>query len=557
MTATLALPRIGRPAAPRPGELAAAAVLCLVLSVAVQGTLLVAPLLTMHVFDGVIASRNLDTLTALSLGGTVALVLGGLLRVLRAALLAGIAEQLGRRLQLRAVVASVRVALDGDRARPALALQDVSELRRLLGGSLPADLLDLLSMPVALGFLWVLHPAFFAVALAVLAVKTVLAIAADRATRVMVRDATAAAARSAAGLTAALRHADTVRGLGLMPAVLRRWAPDWVGALEQQDAAQRRAKAMQALLQLATFAQQVGIVAIGAWLTVRQECSPGAMMAATIMVGFATSPLVALVAQWRDWSFGLLAIRRLRALAADGAPPAPLPPVPDAAPGLVLDGVTVRPPGGTRVLVRDLTLRLAPGEAWALLGPNGIGKTSLLRAVLGLAAPAAGRVLLDGQDMLAADRAALGRRVGYLGQEAQLLDGTVMENIGRFGEADAAGVVAAARQAGAHAHIGRLQRGYDTPAGSVAGLSGGQQRLIGLARALHGTPRLVVLDEPEAGLDAASRASLRDAVRQACAQGAVVLLVTHQHADWAEVLDGTLRLGPDGTWSVARERPAA
>jgi ABC-type protease/lipase transport system fused ATPase/permease subunit len=551
----MALPRPWRPDTQR-RDLAGGLALAFALSVAVQGTLLVIPLLTMHVFDGVMGSRNFDTLTVLGIAFATSMVLGGVLRVLRAALLAAVAERLGRRLQLRALVASVRIALGGERLRPALALQDVAALRRLLGGSLPGDLLDLLAIPAALGFLALLHPLFLAVGLGVLVLKTILAVAADRATRTQIAAATAAAAHGASELTAALRQRDTVLGLGLLPAVLRRWAPEWLQALELQDAAQRRAKSLEALLLLSTFVEQIGIVMAGAWLMTRRECSPGAMMAATTMVTFVSSPVVALIARWQDWAYGLLAWRRLRALVEAGRAPSPRPPEP-APPGLVLQGVTIRPPGATRVLVRDLTLHLAPGEAWAVLGPNGVGKTTLLRAAVGLTQPDAGRVLLDGQDTHAADRGLLGRRLGYLPQEAQLLEGRVIENIGRFTDALPASVVAAARQAGAHEAIGRLQQGYDTPAGVAGGLSGGQRRLVALARALHGGPRLLVLDEPEAGLDAPGRAALREAIRQAKMQDAVILLVTHQPAPWAGVLDGALRLAADGTWVAERLQGAA
>jgi ATP-binding cassette subfamily C protein len=526
--------------------------LCLALSVAVQGTVLVTPLLTMHIFDGVLETRNVATLAVLSIAFAVALMLGGVLRWLRGALLALIAERTGRRIQLQALTASVRVAVAGDQQRAAMALQDVGELRRLLGGTLVADLLDLLSIPAALLFLWLLHPLFLAVALAALAAKAALALAADRATRGVVAAATAATSRSANELAAVLRQPDAMLGLGMLPSALRRWAPGWVVALEREDAAQRRVKALQGLLMLADLAQQIAIVAAGAWLLTRNQASPGVMLAATTIVGFATNPVVLLVGRWRDWAYGLLAWRRLRALVAAGAPPAPVAPAAGPGTGLVFEGVTVQPAGGARVLVRGLDLRLAPGEVWAVLGPNGIGKTSLLRAAVGLSAPAAGRVLLDGQDTYRADRASLGARIGYLPQEPCLLDGSVIENIARFAADGPSHAVAAARRAGAHDVIGRLQRGYDTPAGPGSGLSGGQQRLVALARALLGAPRLVVLDEPEAGLDAEQRARLRDGVAAARAEGAVVLLVTHDPAPWRAVIDGALRLGADGAWAVER-----
>jgi ABC-type protease/lipase transport system fused ATPase/permease subunit len=380
---------------------------------------------------------------------------------------------------------------------------------------------------------------------------------AERATRGAVRQATAAAGRSSATLTAALRQPDAVQGLGMLDAALRRWSPGWLEALERQDGAQRRARALQGLLMLVDFGQQMAIVAAGAWLLVRHDASPGVMLAATTMVGFATNPIVVLIARWRDWAYGLLAWRRLRGLVEAGAGPDVAPPDPAAPRGLLLDDVTVTVPGTERVLVRGLSLHLATGEAWAVLGPNGIGKTSLLRAVLGLAEPAAGRVLLDGQDTFRADRGMLGAKLGYLPQEAQLLAGSVLDNIARFGSRAPQEAVEAARRCGAHEAIGRLHKGYETPAGPGAGLSGGQQRLVALARALHGMPRLVVLDEPEAGLDAAAREGLRAGVAAARASGAVVLLVTHDASAWDGALDGVLRLGTDGTWQAERmEKPA-
>jgi ATP-binding cassette subfamily C protein len=303
---------------------------------------------------------------------------------------------------------------------------------------------------------------------------------------------------------------------------------------------------------MADLAQQMAIVIAGAWLLTTNQASPGVMLAATTIVGFATNPVVMLVGRWRDWAYGLLAWRRLAALIEEGAPPAPVAPMAGARAGLVLDDVTVRPPGSARVLVRGLGLHLAPGEAWAVLGPNGIGKTSLLRAVVGLAVPAEGRVLLDGQDTFRVDRARIGPRIGYLPQEPLLLDGSVIENIARFEVGQPGLAVAAARRAGAHDAIGRLHRGYDTPAGPAAGLSGGQQRMVALARALRGTPRLIVLDEPEAGLDAAQRAQLREGIAAARGDGAVVLLVTHDPRPWQGVLDGALRLGSEGAWSAER-----
>jgi ATP-binding cassette subfamily C protein len=162
-------------------------------------------------------------------------------------------------------------------------------------------------------------------------------------------------------------------------------------------------------------------------------------------------------------------------------------------------------------------------------------------------------VLLDGQDTWFCDRAALGARLGYLPQDVQLLDGTVFDNIGRGPGASAEAVVAAARAAGAHDMIGRLPMGYQTPAGASSGLSAGQRRLIGLARALCGGPALLVLDEPELGLDGAARGAMRGAVDAVRRRGGVALVVTHEPANWSAEADLRLQLAPGGAWRV---RPA-
>jgi ABC-type protease/lipase transport system fused ATPase/permease subunit len=527
---------------------------CVLLSLAVQATMLTAPLLTMHVFDGVLESRNLGTLWVLSAAFLAALLLGGLLQYLRAALLAALAERVGRRLQLRALAASVRVALGGERAAAGRALQDVAELRRMLGGSVPADVLDLLSIPLALGFLWMLHPLFFAVALVAGLVQGAIGLLADRATRGATAAASLNEARSRRGLVQQLALREMVVGLGMMPAALARFAPRQALAMQRRGQAERSARALSGLLELAVFAQQGAIVGAGVWLLLEHQISPGSMLAAATLVTFATRPVVHLVGHWRDWSEGFAASGRLAELVRRGAPPDAILPVTDAPPGLVVEGLTLRAPGGVRPLVEALDLALPPGGALVLAGANGAGKTTLIRALLGLTEPAAGRVLLDGQDTRRASRTDIAPLVGYLPQEAQLLDGSILENINRFGEGSAGDAVAAARRVGAHEAIGRLPRGYESAGGPDAGLSGGQARLIALARAFHGAPRLIVLDEPEAGLDGAARAGVRACVAAARAQGCAVVLVSHDPAAWRGVVDTVLRLTGSGPWTL---EPAA
>lgn len=522
------------------------------LSLGLQLALLAAPLLTMHVFDGVLQSGNTATLGVLALAYAGAVLLGGLLRWLRGALLAALAEHVGRGVQLGALVAAVRVSVAGDAGRAGLAIADAAEQRRLLNGPLAADLLDALTVPLALAFLWLLHPAFCLAAIIACAAKGAIGLALAQATRPALAQATEAESRNLSALVARLGQRDLVLGLGLLSPVVAQWRARQDAAVAAHDEAQHRAAALQALAQLVGFALQMSVVAIGAVLLLRDAITPGAMLAAATLVGFAANPFAALAGLWREWSAGSVAWQRSRRLMADAAPP-PVAPRDDAAPdGLVLRGLVVARPGGGAPLIQALDLHLRPGEAWMLTGPNGAGKTTLVRTVMGLAAPQAGCTLLDGADTARTPREEIGPRIGYLPQEPALLEGSVLDNIARFAPDATEMAVAAARRAGAHAMIGRLPAGYETPAGPGAALSGGQRRLVALARAVFGPPRLVVLDEPEAGLDEASRDGLRRAVAELREAGAVVLLVTHAPDAWRAALDGEIRL--DGAGGCVAER---
>jgi ATP-binding cassette subfamily C protein len=531
----------------------AAMALCLALSVALQAALLAVPLLTMHVMDGVLATRSLATLGALAVGFAVAIAMAGLFRHLRVVLLASAAESGAQRLQQRALRVSVRRALRGDRSTGAMVLQDVAELRRFLGGGTLAEMMDLVAMPVALAVLFLLHPLYGWVGVAGCMLLGLLGWLADATTRGALPEASAEAARVSTELAGRLRQRDLVEGLGLLPAIVERWHPRYLRAIGRLDAAQLHVRTLQGFARFATLLFQGGMAAVGAWLVIGQQAAPGSIIAAALLAGMATSPVARLVATWRDWAFARLAWSRLRRLVADPAEEPAGAGTATALAGLSAEGVTVSPPGAGAPLVRDLSLRLAPGEVLAITGRNGAGKTTLLRALLGLVPAESGRVVLDGLDARRTARDAIGPRIGYLPQEAQLLDGSVLDNIRRFGGGTAEQAIAAARQAGAHEAIGRLPEGYATGCGPSQGLSGGQRRLVAFARALFGQPSLLVLDEPEAGLDGRAIEGLRAAVASFRAAGGMVVLVTHQPDAWRGLLDKVLHLEGGGAW---RTQPA-
>ncbi|WP_439597845.1 ATP-binding cassette domain-containing protein [Falsiroseomonas sp.] len=522
--------------------------LTLAMSLARQAALLGMPLLTMHIFDGVTEGHNLDTLTVLSIAFVVALSMAGALRALRAALMSALAEDIARRLSLEALQAAVRSALLGSRQPGLAALQDAAELRRFLGGNTLADMFDMTALPVALLVLFLLHPVYALVVASACVMMGLLGLVLDRTTRGLLRGASERQLRNAGELQGRLRQSDMLEGLGMLAAVVRRWEPAQAAALAEGDRAQARARALRGVTEFASYMAQGAVVVVGVVLALGDQASPGSIIAAMMLAGTATQPIARIVLAWREWAFAALAWRRLQELFADHAEPAPRPPEAEAHPGLWLRDLRWTPPGGLQPVLADLSLYCPPGSITLVLGPNGVGKSSLLRLALGLLPADGGDALLSGQNTRHADRATLGPRIGYLPQDVQLLEGSVLQNIGRFGPEDAAGVVEAARQAGAHDMIGRLPQGYATEAGPTGGLSMGQRRMVGLARALYGAPELLALDEPEAGLDQAGREAVRDAVLAARENGAACLLISHEPALWAGHVDQLLRLAPGGHW---------
>ncbi|GAA0595036.1 type I secretion system permease/ATPase [Craurococcus roseus] len=508
----------------------------------------------MHVTDGVAEARNPDTLTGFALVLLLLVVLSAAYNHLRGAMLRAAAERFGLRLQAVALQAAIRNAVRTDPGGGLAVVQDIHRVRGFLAGGALVAGLELVSAFVALAMLFVLDTGLGLIGTAGVALAVLLGFTMHRATARPVAEARERTHETAAELGGQLVHPDLSRGIGLLPATMLRWRGRYEEALRCQARSQGRVGALLGLEAMLADVLELSAQVFACWLIFERGGTLGLLMGAYLFTGAAMRPFTALFRSWEAWAFSIQSWRRLRTtLRRDGAAPA-LPPDPDAPRGLSVEAVGFHPPGRERPVLDGVSLHLAPGTVALVEGPNGVGKSTLLRLVLGLMPPTAGRVLLEGQDTWFCDRSALGARLGYLPQDVQLLDGSVFDNIGRGPGAPAEAVVAAARAAGAHEMIGRLPMGYQTPAGASSGLSAGQRRLIGLARALYGDPALLVLDEPELGLDGAARGAMRAAVEAVRRRGGVALVVTHEPANWLAEADLRLRLAPGGAWRV---RPAS
>jgi ATP-binding cassette subfamily C protein len=500
--------------------------LALFLTVFIDVAVMVVPIYDMQLYDRVLLSKNMNTVAMLSLACAVGLVIYGLLDYLRSATLVTIADRVGRALSVPVLEAAVRRGMEGDSAAGAEALRDLNELRSFLSSGAVATPLDALCAPMLLAVMFMLHPAFGWLGLAGISILTIVGIVNDLLVRPAITAAAAQRSRASNQLASGLSEPDLIDGLGMFPALARRWAGRHAEAMERMRDAGERSQRVAAITKIARLSLQAGVMAMGAVLIISRQASAGSLMGANLLLAKALGPFDSLVTSWRRWIEAGAAWKRitiLLATAGDDVGADSSSTITES--GLVLHGVGFDAPVTGRALLRDIGVTLLPGTATALVGPNGAGKSTLMRLLVGVLPATHGTVRLDGVDIVSGDRG----RIGYLPQGIHLLDGSIRDNVSRFESAPAEAVIGAAQAANVHEIVGRLRHGYDTRIGqAVASLSGGQRQRIALARALFGSPRLLVLDEPDASLDQDGEEALLRAIDVARAAGAVIVVATHR-----------------------------
>lgn len=536
-------------------------------SVVVNLLTLTGAIYMLQVYDRVLPSRSVPTLVALT-----GLVLGlfvvqGVLDAARGRLLVRLAASLEARL-------APMLFADGLRRAAALntplefniALRDLDQVRAFLGSAGPTVFFDAPFVPLFVGLCLLLHPWLGVTALVGAIVIIGLSLIGEVGARGRVRAATERAQNRAFFLEAARRGAEAGRALGMVETLTRRFsALDGENRLGQERLATASAN-LGALSRTFRVALQSLLLGIGAYLVIEGAATGGVMIAASILMGRALAPVEMAAAHYKGFlatgqAWGRLRPRLTELRRRARAPRTQLPP-PSAR--IEVEGLSVMPPGAGRPLLQAITFTLSAGEGLALLGPSGAGKTSLLRVLAGLWPAAVGSVRLDGAKHDQWDEDRLGRALGYLPQDPTLMDGTVAENIARFDPApDAAAVIVAAEAAGVHGLVLGLPSGYDTRIGEGGlVLAAGHRQRIALARALYGAPFLILLDEPNAHLDAVGEAALVKAVEEARARGAIVIMAAHRPSilraasHVALLQDGRLgAFGPRDEVITRRHRP--
>ena len=514
-------------------------------SACVNLLLLVVPMYMLQVYDRVLGTGNVDTLLALSAMAVLGLAAFGLLDAVRMRILSRAGTWLDRELGSAVLAGSIAEARRAGGAVSAQGLRDLSTLRGYLSGAGIMPLFDAPWSPVFLAIVFAIHPVLGWIGLFGAVLLFGLAVLNDRATRKGLTEANQAAVRALNAADAAIRNADAITAMGMLPALARRWRQTTDHGLDLQTATSDASGGIGAAAKFFRLCLQASMLGVGGYLVLGNQMSPGSIVASAIILARGLAPLEQLITAWRSLVGARTAHGRLhelleRAPAAEAGTVLPRP-----AGRVAFDKVTYVAPGTRLPIIRQVAFNLAAGHVLGVVGPSGAGKTTLVRLLVGSLQPSTGHVRLDGADVAVWPDADRGRHVGYLPQSVELFAGTVRDNIARLGEAADDEVLAAAQLAGAHETILGLPQGYETPIGDGGvPISGGQRQRVALARALFGHPALVVLDEPNAHLDGDGELALAATVRRLREQGVTVVLIA-QRAGVAALVD-TVAVIKDG-----------
>jgi PrtD family type I secretion system ABC transporter len=482
----------------------------------------------MQVFDRVLGTRSIDTLYYLTLIACFALLVMAALDGLRSQIMQRIASWVEGKAAPEAFLRAIESQLRGRPYRME-ALRDLAVCRGWLGSPASLALFDVPWVPIFLAVIFILHPVLGWIAFGGAVLLFFLTLANEWATGALLRQASTAAMASQRRAESMVRNAEVIDSMGMGPAVLQRWREGLSSSLPPQERAADRAAFMLALTRFFRLAIQVAVLGVGAFLVLEQQLTAGASIAASILMGRALAPVEQMIGGWKGLVQARQSYRRLLGFLALPRIRPPGMALPEPTGRMAAERVTFGFPGQPVAIIKGVSFNLNPGESLAVIGPSAAGKTTLIRLLIGTLQPSAGTVRLDGADVFTWMREDFGRYVGYLPQDVELFDGTVMRNISRMAEADPELVFEAARLAGCHDMILRLPQGYDTEIGDGGQhLSGGQRQLIGLARAMFGNPKLVVLDEPNSNLDGDAEQALIRGLEALKAKGCTVILVSHR-----------------------------
>ena len=485
----------------------------------------------LEVYDRVVNSRSGVTLLMLTLMVVLAYAVMELLEKVRGALMRASGVRLDAALSKRVYDAMFMGILKRQVGGNMQVLNDLKLVREFLANPALMAVMEAPVAFVALALIFAINPLLGWSALVGAVVQVGITWMNERATRKPLMEANRAAMGAQQFADASLRNAHVMESMGMLDAVHGHWQKRQQEFLALQAQASEGAGYWTAMSKLLQQIMSSLLLGLGAWLLLSNSLNGGAsmMIIGSVLGGRVLAPLSQLVAQWNAVVNVRSAWTRLENLLAQVPPKPEAMALPAPKGYLTVEGLMAGAPGTQVPIVRGVQFGLAPGEVLAVVGPSASGKTTLARLLVGLWPAMSGKVRLDGADVHTWDKKELGPYLGYLPQGVELLEGTLAENIARFGDVDMVQVEAAARLVGLHELIMSLPQGYNSPIGrDGAMLSGGQRQRVGLARALYGKPVFVVLDEPNSSLDEAGDAALANAIAALKQLGTTFVVMTHR-----------------------------
>src|SRR4051812_20511917 len=484
----------------------------------------------LEVYDRVLPSRSVPTLIGLVILASGLYAAQGALDLIRSRILGRIGTALDESLNARVFDTIVRLPLvvgGGEGLQP---LRDLDNVRAFLGSQGPSAFFDLPWLPLYLAICFAFHVLIGVTALTGALILVSLTLVTEYMTREPAKAALGLASRRSDLAAASRRNAEVLVAMGMAGRLTQRWNEVNEKYLSGHQRASDVAGGLGAIAKVMRMLLQSAVLAVGAYLVIHQEATGGIIIAGSILSARALAPVDLAIAHWKSFVAARQSWARLNKLLQQIPAPAAQTLLQNATKRLSVEGVTIVPPGDQRVIVSDVTFAAEAGTGIGVIGPSGSGKSSLIRALVGVWTPARGKVRLDGAALDQWSSDVLGRNVGYLPQDVELFAGSIAQNISRFDpDAKSDAIIAAAKEAGVHEMIIKMREGYDTPIGEQgAALSAGQAQRVGLARALYGNPFLIVLDEPDSHLDTEGDEALTRAVRRARERGAIVVVVAHR-----------------------------
>jgi PrtD family type I secretion system ABC transporter len=488
------------------------------------------PLYTFQVYGRVMVSQSQATLWVLTLITLFVFGVSAAIDDFRARILINYGILLDQRVSGRLFSGLFDAAVRGDPSGRAQALRDLDQFRQTLTGIGAAVFFDLPWIPVFLVVLFLIDPLVGVVTTVGAVVLLGLALMQERAIRPVVREATDAGLKSYAFTEAALRNGEVVRAMGMLPTLGRAWAAHRAVTIERGATAAEMSNFYTDMIKAFRLGMQVLIVAIGAYLILKGKLHQGMLFANMILASRALQPIEKIVGSWESLNNMIRAHERLNGVLQRAEPPSATTSLPRPRGRLTVEALNYAPPRAQKLILGNIIFAIEAGEVLGVVGPSGAGKSTLARLLMGIWKPNNGAVRLDGADVFSWERADFGRHVGYLPQDTELFAGTVRDNIARFRtDVTDEDVVRAAQLAGVHELILRMPKGYDTEVGEGGViLSAGQRQRVGLARAMLSDPAFIVLDEPNASLDAEGEEALMKAIEAMKANGATVVIISHK-----------------------------